>query len=275
MINWFPGHMNKTVKQMQSDSKLCDCFIYVLDARCPDSCINPEFVKVVKGKPIVYVLNKADLVDKQDIQNAVKKYSQNGNLCVSLNATTSGSSKIIINAINEIFKTRIAENKTKGVNFILRAMILGVPNCGKSTIINNLCGKTRAVTGDKAGVTKSKLWVKVNGNIEFMDTPGVLLPTLDNDVYAYNLAFVGSIKDDVLPIVDVALNLIDRLKSLDCLKTRYGIDYDINTLNNDTLNMIAKKRGCVIKGGEIDLERASKMLLTDFRSGKLGKIYLE
>lgn len=276
-INWFPGHMNKTLKQMQSDSKLCDCFVYVVDARCPKSSINPEFVKVVKDKPIIFVLNKADLVDKIALENSKAYFMALGARCIFLNATVSGSAKKIISEIKSVFAERLNKNKQMGVNFVLRAMVIGVPNSGKSTIVNNLCNKGRAITGNKAGVTKSKLWVKVDGDIEFMDTPGVLLPNFENDDLAYNLAFVGSVKDEVLNLTDVALKLIDKLNAIDknILSSKYGVNNDNTTQSIDILSTIGKKRGCMIKGGEIDLERAGKVLLTDFRAGKLGKICLE
>lgn len=277
MINWFPGHMNKTLKQMQTDSKLCNCFVYILDARCPTSCINPEFVKVIKGKPIIYVLNKADLVSSADIDRFKAYFSTQGAECVSLNATVSGNAKIIISAIKKVFKDQLEQNKSRGVNFITRAMVLGVPNSGKSTIVNNLCGQGRAVTGNKAGVTRSKQWIKVDANIEFMDTPGVLLPTFEDDDKAYNLAFVGSVRDDVINIVDVACKLIARLMQIDekILSTKYSVDISNYTHDIELLERIGKKRGCMIKGGEIDTERTAKILLTDFRAGKLGKICLE
>lgn len=276
-INWFPGHMNKTLKQMQSDSKLCDCFVYVVDSRCPKSCINPEFVKVVKDKPIIFVLNKADLVEKSALEQHKAYFKSLGHECVALNATVSGNAKIIISAIKNVFKERLQKNKERGVNFMLRAMVLGVPNSGKSTIVNNLCNKGRAVTGNKAGVTRSKQWVKVDGNIEFMDTPGVLLPNFENEDYAYNLAFVGSVRDDVLNLVDVSCKLIARLRTIDekILTTKYNVQFNANTIDIDILQQIGKKRGCIVKGGEIDLERASKILMTDFRAGKLGEIFLE
>ena len=277
MINWFPGHMNKTLKQMQTDSKLCNCFVYILDARCPTSCVNPEFVKVIKGKPIIYVLNKADLVSSADIDRFKAYFSAQGAECVSLNATVSGNAKIIVSAIKKVFKDQLEQNKSRGVNFITRAMVLGVPNSGKSTIVNNLCGQGRAVTGNKAGVTRSKQWIKVDANIEFMDTPGVLLPTFEDDDKAYNLAFVGSVRDDVINIVDVACKLIARLMQIDekILSTKYSVDISNYTHDIELLERIGKKRGCMIKGGEIDTERTAKILLTDFRAGKLGKICLE
>jgi len=277
MINWFPGHMNKTLKQMQNDSKFCDCFVYVVDARCPKSCINPEFVKVCKNKPIIFVLNKADLVEKTDIEKAKQYFVSLGHYCVSLNAVVSGSAKIIISEIKKVFAERIKSNKEKGVNFILRAMVLGVPNSGKSTIVNNLCNKGRAITGNKAGVTRSKQWLKVDANIEFMDTPGVLLPNFEDENNAYNLAFVGSVKDEVLNLAEVAIKLIERLRAINenILINKYGVDYDESTPNLEVLEKIAKKRGCIVKGGEFDLERAGRLLLGDFRTAKLGKICLE
>ncbi len=277
MINWFPGHMSKTLKEMQSNSKLCECFVYVLDARCPISCINPEFVKVCRDKPIIFVLNKADLVDIADIKRFKEHFNSLGHECVSLNATVSGNAKIIVNAIRKVFAERLQKNKERQVTFVLRAMVLGIPNSGKSTIVNNLCNKGRAITGNKAGVTRSKQWIKVGNDIEFMDTPGVLLPNFDNEDYAYNLAFVGSVRDDVLNLVDVCERLIARLRVMlsKPLQTKYSVEFNENTLDNDILKAIGKKRGCLIKGGEIDLERATKILLTDFRSGKLGKICLE
>lgn len=278
MINWFPGHMNKTLKQMQQDSKICDCFIYILDSRCPKSCINPEFVKVIGNKPIIFVLNKSDLVQNSDLDKFKKYFNQQGYNCISLNATISGSSKIIINTIKSVFKDRLEKNKEKNVNFIIRAMILGIPNSGKSTIVNNLCGKARATTGNRAGVTRNKQWVKLDNYIEVMDTPGVLLPNFENEEYAYNLAITGAVKDEILNLYDIASALIDRLKKLnliDVLNSKYGVDINNSTLNIEIIKAIGKKRGCILKGGDIDFDRTAKLLLTDFRAAKLGKICLE
>ena len=278
MINWFPGHMNKTLKQMQQDSKICDCFIYILDSRCPKSCINPEFVKVIGNKPIIFVLNKSDLVQNSDLDKFKKYFNQQGYNCISLNATISGSSKIIINTIKSVFKDRLEKNKEKNVNFIIRAMILGIPNSGKSTIVNNLCGKARATTGNRAGVTRNKQWVKLDNYIEVMDTPGVLLPNFENEEYAYNLAITGAVKDEILNLYDIASVLIDKLKKLnliDVLNSKYGVDINNSTLNIEIIKAIGKKRGCILKGGDIDFDRTAKLLLTDFRAGKLGKICLE
>lgn len=277
MINWFPGHMNKTLKQMQADSRLCDCFLYVLDARCPLSCINPEFVRVVGGKPIIFILNKSDLVEKASIEQFKSYLISLGHSCVALNATISGNAKVIISAIKNILRDRIAKNQARNVNFIFRAMVIGIPNSGKSTIVNNLCGKGRAVTGNRAGVTRNKQWVKVDPFIEVMDTPGVLLPNFDDEDKAYNLAITGAVKDEVLYMPDIALRLISKLNAINMhiLSSKYNVYYDESTPYIDILNAIAKKRGCIIKGGEIDLERVSRLLIMDFRNGKLGKICLE
>lgn len=277
MINWFPGHMNKMLKQMQADSRLCDCFLYVLDARCPLSCINPEFVRVVGGKPIIFILNKSDLVEKTSIEQFKSYLISLGHSCVALNATISGNAKVIISAIKNVLRDRIAKNQERNVNFIFRAMVIGIPNSGKSTIVNNLCGKGRAVTGNRAGVTRNKQWVKVDPFIEVMDTPGVLLPNFDDEDKAYNLAITGAVKDEVLYMPDIALRLISKLNAINMhiLSSKYNVYYDESTPYIDILNAIAKKRGCIIKGGEIDLERVSKLLIMDFRNGKLGKICLE
>ena len=269
--------MNKTLKQMQSDSKLCNCFVYVVDARCPLSCINPEFIKVVGNKPIIFAMTKSDLVEKKDIDRFKQHFNSLGHECVFFNATISGTAKVIVSAIKKIFESRLKTNQSKGVNFVTRAMVIGVPNSGKSTIVNNLCGFGRATTGNKAGVTRSKQWVKVSNDIEIMDTPGVLLPNFDDESKAYNLAFVGSVKDEVLNLVDISSRLASKLNSIDknILVSKYSVDLSNITHDIDYLTQIGKRRGCMIKGGEIDYERASKILLTDFRAGKLGKICLE
>ena len=280
MINWFPGHMNKTLKQMQELNKLCNCFVYVLDARSPKACLNPEFVKVIKDKPIVYVLNKSDKANEQ----ATTKWKQYFNSlpnskCVVTNATISKSCGVIVSAIMELLKDKVEQNKINQVNFVFRAMVLGVPNSGKSTIVNNLCGKARAVTGDKAGVTKSVQWVTVNPTLQIMDTPGTLWPNLEDENLAYHLAYIGSVKDDVLNIVQVAgklaISLIN-IKSKFAENYKLNIDkfYDIDNMQDclNVLELVARKRGCILKGNEIDYERVAKLILNDFRKGVLGRI---
>lgn len=280
MINWFPGHMNKTLKQMHELNKLCNCFIYVLDARSPKACINPEFVRVIGDKPIVYVLNKSDKAN-ESATTAWKQYfnSLPNSKCVVTNATVSKNCNVIVSAIMDLLKDKVEMNKARDVNFVFRAMVMGVPNSGKSTIVNNLCGKSRAVTGDKAGVTKNVQWVTVNPTLQIMDTPGTLWPSLEDEDLAYQLAYIGSIKDDVLNINEVAGKLAIKLtniksKFVENYKLTLTREYDAS-LNQDWIEMlelVARKRGCVLKGNEIDYERVSKLILNDFRKGVLGKI---
>ena len=280
MINWFPGHMNKTLRQMHDLNKLCNCFVYVLDARSPKACLNPEFVKVIGDKPIVYVLNKSDKANEM----ATTKWKQYFNSlpnskCVVTNATVSKSCGVIVNAIMDLLKDKVAANREKQVNFVFRAMVMGVPNSGKSTIVNNLCGKARAVTGDKAGVTKSVQWVTVNPTLQIMDTPGTLWPSFEDEDLAYQLAYIGSIKDDILNINEIAGKLAVKLINIKSKFTEY---YKLNLtreydLTNDedwieVLGLVARKRGCVLRGNEIDYERVSTLILNDFRKGSLGRI---
>ena len=280
MINWFPGHMNKTLRQMHDLNKLCNCFVYVLDARSPSACLNPEFVKVIGDKPIVYVLNKSDKANDQ----ATTKWKQYFNSlpnskCVVTNATISKSCGVITSAIMELLKNKVEQNKQNKVNFVFRAMVLGVPNSGKSTIVNNLCGKSRAVTGDKAGVTKNIQWVSVNPTLQIMDTPGTLWPCFDDENLAYQLAYIGSIKDDVLNIIEVAGKLaVSLLYIKSNFKENYKLNidrqYDVEDMEHclQVLESVARKRGCILKGNEIDYERVAKLILNDFRKGSLGKI---
>ncbi|MFQ6724419.1 MAG: ribosome biogenesis GTPase YlqF [Clostridia bacterium] len=280
MINWFPGHMNKTLKQMHELNKLCNCFVYVLDARSPQACLNPEFVKVIGDKPIVYVLNKSDKANEL----ATTKWKQYFNAlpnskCVVTNATISKSCGVIVNAIMDLLKDKVEQNKANQVNFVFRAMVLGVPNSGKSTIVNNLCGKARAVTGDKAGVTKNVQWVTVNPTLQIMDTPGTLWPSFEDEDLAYQLAYIGSIKDDVLNINEVAGKLAVKLiniksKFIEYYKLNITREYDLTSDEDwiEVLGLVARKRGCILKGNEIDYERVAKLILGDYRKGVLGRI---
>ncbi len=292
MINWFPGHMSKTLKELKAKSKLANLFIYVLDARCPKSCINPEFISIIKGKPIIYVLNKSDIADKEYVTSVINELNnpKENVIAIPLDATKSNTSNLIVSNILKLMKTNIVKNESNNVKFVFRAMVIGVPNCGKSTLINNLLGKNVLKVGNKAGVTRQTSWAKINSTLEVMDTPGTLYPKISTDEIGYNLAFVGSINDDILDLVDLSYKLIERL-----INSKYSVifqkKYDLNLSDyqdEEIVNeygevvkisfikkifiQIAKNRGAIIKGGEIDFERTAKIILTDFRSGKLGKI---
>lgn len=273
-INWFPGHMKKALEEMQAEVKNVDAVIYVLDARAPKACLNPSFVKIIGNKPILFVLNKCDLADEQKVKEFAQNLISENSKCLLLNSTASGALNKVTNALNELCKNQIERFKNKGVNYYVRAMVLGVPNSGKSTLVNNLCGSARAVTGNKPGVTKGKQWVKLSNNIEILDTPGTLWPNLEVEETALRLAYIGSIKDDVLQIEELVLQLIEDLKKLypELLKEKYKIDDVENKLPLEIFEEIAEMKKCLLKGGEIDYERAAKAILDDFRKCRIGKI---
>ena len=274
MIQWFPGHMTKTLRQMQDTAKLCDFFVYVLDARAPLSCVNPEFSKVIGNKPIIYVLNKADLANER-ATTSFKLYFEAlpNSRVVILNSTQSKSGQVIVRLVNQIFADRLKQNRLKGAKFILRGMIVGVPNCGKSTLINNLVGKARAVTGDKPGVTRNIQWVRLNPSLEIMDTPGTLWPSFTDQTVGYKLALLGSVKDDVVDLYDLCIFFIREYAKFGVF-SKYQVDVQDKT-PREILENIAKKRGCIERGGDIDYDRIEKLILTDFRKGALGKITLD
>lgn len=266
--------MTKTLRQMQDTAKLCDFFVYVLDARAPLSCVNPEFSKVIGNKPIIYVLNKADLANER-ATTAFKSYFEAlpNSRVVVLNSTQSKSGQVIVRLVNQIFADRLEQNRLKGAKFILRGMIVGVPNCGKSTLINNLVGKARAVTGDKPGVTRNIQWVRLNPSLELMDTPGTLWPSFTDQTVGYKLALLGSVKDDVVDLYDLCIFFIREYAKFGVFG-KYQVDVQDKT-PREILENIAKKRGCIERGGDIDYDRIEKLILTDFRKGALGKITLD
>lgn len=267
--------MNKTLKEMSEKAKLVNCFVYVLDARCPLACLNPEFVKIIKDKPIVYVLNKSDLASNMGNKKWKEHFSAMKNSkCVVTNATESKACNSIVTSINALLQDKIEKNKANNVRFTFRAMVLGVPNSGKSTIVNNLCGKTRATTGNKAGVTRTTQWANVTPTLQIMDTPGTLWGNIGDEKLAYELAFVGSVRDEVLNLVDVSAKLVKRILEIspNTINEKYKTNLSQEMEDIEILDTIAKKRGCILKGNEIDYERVSKLIVGDFRKGSLGKI---
>lgn len=273
-INWFPGHMKKALEEMQAEVKNVDAVIYVLDARAPKACLNPSFVRIIGTKPILFVLNKCDLADEEKVKEFSQTLRSENIKCLMLNSTASGALNKVTNALNELCNSQIERFKNKGVNYFVRAMVLGVPNSGKSTLVNNLCGLARAVTGNRPGVTKGKQWVKLSNNIEILDTPGTLWPNLEVEETALQLAYIGSIKDDVLQIEELVLSLISDLQKLypSLLEEKYQIEDLQNKTPIELLDEIAEKKKCLLKGGEIDYERAAKAILDDFRKNRIGKI---
>ena len=275
-VNWFPGHMAKTLVQMAKEIKNVDMIIYVLDARAPLSCLNPKFNELCADKPILYILNKVDLAD-DSISAHIKEMLKNkdNSDCITLNSIQSGTSKIIEPIMKTLCIKKLQKYEKKGFSIPLRAMVIGVPNCGKSTLINNMCGIKKTKTGDKAGVTRGKQWVALKNGFEILDTPGTLWPNLEDQDIAKKLCIIGSIKDEIVDINELSFYLINLLQQYypQVLKDRYDI-----TINDDallTLDAIAEKKHFLIKGGDIDYDRTCAMIIDDFRKGRLGKITLD
>jgi ribosome biogenesis GTPase A len=275
-IQWFPGHMTKALRMMEAEIAVVDLVIYVLDSRAPFSCVNPSFKEIIGKKPIIYVFNKMDLADEGLVQKWAHVFSKENAKSILLDSTLSGSGKKVVEAMKELLQSKIEKNRKKGIVMPLRAMVIGVPNSGKSTLINNLSGKGKAITGNRPGVTRGKQWVKIADNIELLDTPGTLWPSFENKQVAKHLAYIGSIRDQVLNLEDLALSLIEDLKIINptLLETRYGFK-----INNQTpleiYEQICKVRGLLIKGGDYDYARGATTILDDFRKGKFGRITLD
>ncbi len=271
-IQWFPGHMTKAMRMMEEALPAADGIIYVLDARCPAASFNPKLLKMAKSKPVLYVLNKGDLADGR-ADNLAKIISGGGGKAVKINAAHASSKKIILSALDSLVAEKREKNAQKGYNKTFRFMVVGVPNTGKSTVINLLAGAKRAVTGDKAGVTRGKQWIRLDG-FELLDTPGTMPPAFENQRLALHLAYVGSINDDILDTDDIALALLEELyeKYPANLCARYGISGGTPL---EMLEQVAKKRGFMLRGGEYDYERAERAVIDDFRKGRLGAVTLD
>ena len=275
-IQWYPGHMTKAKRQMQEDLKLIDLIIELVDARVPLSSRNPDIDQLGQNKSRLILLNKADLAD--DRQNeAWKEYFQSrGFYVVKVDSRNGAGMKTIQNVIQEACKEKIERDRRRGIkNRPIRAMVAGIPNVGKSTFINTFAGKACAKTGNKPGVTKGKQWIRLNKNVELLDTPGILWPKFEDQLVGIRLACVGSIKDDILNIEELALWLLEKLKKdyPGFLEKRYGISEEGTPL--ETLEAIAKARGCLKRGEELDYVKASGLIFDDFRGGKIGRITLE
>ena len=275
-VQWYPGHMTKAKRQMQEDLKLIDLIIELVDARVPLSSRNPDIDQLGQNKSRLILLNKADLADERQ-NEAWKEYFQSkGFHVVKVDSRNGAGMKTIQNVIQEACKEKIERDRRRGIkNRPIRAMVAGIPNVGKSTFINTFAGKACAKTGNRPGVTKGKQWIRLNKNVELLDTPGILWPKFEDQEVGIRLAFVGSIKDDILNMEELALKLIDYLKEryTGLLEKRYGISEEGNAV--EILGEIAKARGCLKKGEELDYTQASGLLFDDFRSGKIGRITLE
>ena len=275
-IQWYPGHMTKTIRQMQEDIKLVDLVIEIIDARVPVSSRNPDIDALASGKARLLILNKADLADEKENARWLRYFKDQGLVAVLTDARNRGSVKNLMPSITEACREKIERDRARGMKERpIRTMVAGIPNVGKSTFINSFSGKAMAKTGNKPGVTRGKQWIRLGGRVELLDTPGLLWPKFDDPKVGENIALIGSINDQILDQGELAVLLIRRLTSdyPGILGARYNIEETGTPV--EILESIGEKRGCLKKGGVIDYDRASQILLDEFRSGMLGRITLE
>lgn len=274
-IQWYPGHMTKAKRMMQEDIKLIDLVIELLDARIPVASRNPDIDSLAGNKSRLVLLNKSDLADEQVTNEWVDYFNRKGLLVVKLDSRNRNGMKQVQNAIMEACKAKIERDRKRGIiNRPVRAMVAGIPNVGKSTFINSFAGKACAKTGNKPGVTKGKQWIRLNKNVELLDTPGILWPKFDDEAVGTNLAFIGSVNDQILDLTELAYELVNYILSNypGAIYSRYGVE---ETNPNKIFDDIAVVKSCLKKGGEFDIDKVVSMIIDDFRSGKLGKISLE
>lgn len=271
-INWYPGHMAKTKRLIKENLNLIDIVYELIDARMPKSSKINDIDEVIGNKPKILIMTKVDLCDKKETEKWVKYYEEKGYHVLPMNLEEKGSLKKIINLTNEVLKEKNLQREKKGlIKRKNRVLIMGIPNVGKSTLINRLAGKKVTVTGNKPGVTKNLSWIRVNNDLELLDSPGILWPKLEDN--AYNLASLTAIKEEVLPLFDVAEYILQTLNKYypEILKERYNLE----ELNDDIvqdLEYIGKRRGCLIKGGEVDLDKVITLIINDVKTGLIKGI---
>lgn len=273
---WYPGHMTRAKRQMQEDIKLVDLVIELVDARIPVSSHNPDIDELGKNKSRLVLLNKADLADEAKNQAWCEYYKKRGIFAVRLDSRNRAGMKEVQNVIQEACKEKLERNRRRGIlNRPVRAMVAGIPNVGKSTFINSFAGKACTKTGNKPGVTKGKQWIRLNKNVELLDTPGILWPKFEDQTIGLHLAYIGSMKDELLNRDEVAFALIGELtkKYPGILAERYDLEETADAAA--VMEQLAQNRNCLKKGGELDYGKAAVLLLEEFRSGKLGRITIE
>ena len=275
-INWYPGHMTKTRRMLQENLKMIDVVVEILDARAPLASRNPDFDDLFAGKARVVLLNKSDLADSNATKRWITHFNRRGIEAAGISATGGSAKKIAVSLIEKAAKPRVNAMKLKGVNKVVRCMIVGIPNVGKSTLINRIAGQNRAEVGDKPGVTRGKQWVRITPYLELMDTPGMLWPKLEDQELAKHLAFLGSIKDEVMDSEELALDLLAYLNEFAPAQVaeRYS-KITAETPKEELLNAVCRSRGFLLRGGELDTERAAHVSLDEFRAGKVARITLE
>jgi len=285
-IQWFPGHMTRARRQIEEKLKLIDIVIELLDARVPESSRNPMIDQILRDKPRIVLLNKSDLADPQVTERWINHFKDSEQLsAIQVDATTGYGVKEIIPRAKTLLVHKIEAQIRKGIQpRAIRALIVGIPNVGKSTLINHMAGRKIAATGDKPGVTKGQQWIKVGTEMELLDTPGILWPKFEDQSVGMRLAAIGSIKDDILNIEDIAFHLMKFLivDYPDMLLERYELEQlpDVEDLDDpmqtvEVMEAIGRRRGALVSGGRVDLGKASSIILRDLRGGKLGRISLE
>ena len=275
-FQWYPGHMTKAKRQMQEDIKLIDLVIEVIDARCPVSSRNPDINGLANGKLRLILLNKSDLADKGVNQKWKEYFKSQGFYCVELDSRDRKNMNGVQATPDEVCAAKFERDRKRGIkNRPVRAMVVGIPNVGKSTFINSFAGRAVAKTGNKPGVTKGKQWIKLNKSVELLDTPGILWPKFEDNTVGLHLAFIGSINDAIIETRELALELADFLKANypGILNKRYDVNEE--AVNHEIISEIASKRNFVKKGSELDFDKASLVLIDEFRNGSLGNISLE
>ncbi len=278
VVQWFPGHMAKTRRLIKESLPFVDLVTEIVDARIPMSSSNPELGEMIGNKPRIVLLNKCDVADEKATAKWVEYYKKNGMFAIPVDCRSGKGLNAYLPLVREVLKDKIQKNIDKGMaGKPLRVMVVGIPNTGKSSFINKMAGRNRAKVADKPGVTRSNSWFAVGSGIELLDTPGVLWPKFEDRAVGDKLAFIGSVKDEVLDSEALAMRLINVLKNgySERLKERFKIADFEDKEDYEILEMIGRKRGMLISGGEIDYERASVMLLDEYRGGKLGRLTLE
>ena len=275
-FQWYPGHMTKARRMMQENIKLIDLVIELVDARIPMSSRNPDIDELGRNKARLILLNKSDLADERYTEEWMEYFRSKGYSVVKVNSKKGGGIKSIQGVIQDACKEKTERDRKRGIlNRPVRAMVVGIPNVGKSTFINALAGKACAKTGNKPGVTKGKQWIRLNKNVELLDTPGILWPKFEDQTVGLRLAFIGSIKDDIMNLEELAAELIGFLKESypGILAQKYGITEQPD--DYACLSELAEKRHCLVRGNELDISKAAILLLDDFRNGRMGRITLE
>ncbi len=277
-FQWYPGHMTKARRMMQENIKLIDVVLELLDARVPQSSRNPDINNLANNKYRIILLNKADMADPKITALWEEYYKKQGFYVAKVNSRKGTGMKELRRLIAEACREKKEKDRKRGIlNRPVRAMVAGIPNVGKSTFINSFAGKACTKTGNKPGVTKGKQWIKINKDVELLDTPGILWPKFEDQKVGMRLALIGSIKDEILNTTELAGHLIHYLRETypDVMEDRYGLKMESGSRDMDILAAVAETRGCIMKGGEADLDKAARLLLEDFRSLRLGCLSLE